>query len=56
MPKEGETSPWNEYTIVLFAVLIEHFLMLSKSAIGLLITDVPTEVIKAEAMRELDKH
>lgn len=54
-PKAGETSFWNEYTIILFAFLIEHIMMLAKSAIGLLITDVPTEVVKAEAMRDLQK-
>jgi hypothetical protein len=50
----GSTTPfWNEFTIVLFAVLIEHLLLFSKSILALLIEDVPVEVVHEERRRVL---
>ena len=39
--KGDSNSIWNEFTVVLFAVLIEHLLLFSKSIIALIIEDVP---------------
>jgi len=47
-------SGWTESTVILFAVLIEHFMMFAKVFLNLLIVDVPVKVETDEKKRRID--
>ena len=38
---DKKTPFWNEFTVILFAVMIEHVLLFAKSLLSLVIEDVP---------------
>lgn len=54
MIDENKNSFWTESNVILFAVLMEHFMMIAKVMLNLLIVDVPVKVETDEKKRQID--
>ena len=52
---QQENNNWSEFNVILFAVAIEHGLLIIKSIIGLTIQDVPKSVTDDEVKRDLTR-